>query len=74
MKSWYDTIRFALVFVILFIVQILFNCFIYKTDGISVLFGICYLTFAIVIHYNIKIIFEKIYYKRQTKKIQKNVR
>lgn len=35
-----ELIIFGVMFIVLFVSQRLFNCFIYKTDGISVLFGV----------------------------------
>ena len=35
-----ELIIFGIMFVVLLVTQRLFNCFVYKTDGISVLFGI----------------------------------
>lgn len=35
-----ELIIFGVTFVVLFISQRLFNCFVYRTDGISMLFGV----------------------------------
>ena len=35
-----ELIIFSIMFVVLLVTQRLFNCFVYKTDGISVLFGV----------------------------------
>ena len=35
-----ELIIFGVTFVVLLVSQKLFNCFVYKTDGISVLFGV----------------------------------
>ena len=35
-----ELIIFGVMFVVLFVLQRLFNCFVYKTDGISALFGV----------------------------------
>ena len=67
-KTIYVIIRYILVFIILFVIQRLFNCFVYQTDGISVLFGIFFLAFGISIQWFIKDIFDDIYYRKEMKK------
>lgn len=67
-KTIYVMIRYILVFIILFVIQRLFNCFVYQTDGISVLFGIFFLAFGISIQWFIKDIFDNIYYSKEMKK------
>lgn len=67
-KTIYIMIRYILVFIILFVIQKLFNCFVYQTDGISVLYGIFFLAFGISIQWFIKDIFDNIYYRKEMKK------
>lgn len=67
-KTIYIIIRYFLVFIILFVIQKLFNCFVYQTDGISVLYGIFFLAFGISIQWFIKDIFDNIYYRKEMKK------
>lgn len=66
-KTIYIMIRYILVVIILFVIQKLFNCFVYQTDGISVLFGIFFLAFGISIQWFIKDIFDTIYYRKEMK-------
>ena len=67
-KTIYVMIRYILVFIILFVIQKLFNCFVYQTDGISVLYGIFFLAFGISIQWFIKDIFDNIYYRKEMKR------
>lgn len=67
-KTIYVMIRYILVFIILFVIQRLFNCFVYQTDGISVLFGIFFLAFGISIQWFLKDVFDNIYYHKEMKK------
>lgn len=66
-KTIYIMIRYILVVIILFVIQKLFNCFVYQTDGISVLFGIFFLAFGISIQWFVKDIFDTIYYRKEMK-------
>lgn len=70
-KTIYITIRYILVVIILFVIQKLFNCFVYKTDGISVLFGIFFLAFGIILQYSLKDYFDRLHSKIVTKKYRK---
>ena len=61
----------VLVFIILFIILQVFDRFVYKTDPISVLFGIFYLAFGVKIQYFLKYILERIEIKLFIRHIDK---
>ena len=64
----YDVTRYGITFIVLFCVIKMFNVFVYQTDGISVLFGLCLLTISIVLNILFKNIFYKLYLSIEMKK------
>lgn len=68
-----ELIIFGITFVVLFVSQRLFNCFIYKTDAISVLFGVILMgvAFSLRLFLDDCIISYKL--KKELKKLEKQL-
>ena len=46
----YNVIRYIVLVLVIFFIQILFNEFIYRTDGLSVIYGMCLLSIGIILN------------------------
>jgi UDP-N-acetylmuramyl pentapeptide phosphotransferase/UDP-N-acetylglucosamine-1-phosphate transferase len=68
-----ELIIFGITFVVLFVSQRLFNCFVYKTDGISVLFGVILMgiAFSLRLFLDDWVITRKL--KRELRKLEKEL-
>lgn len=68
-----ELIIFSIIFVTLFVSQRLFNCFVYKTDGISVLFGVLLMgtAFSLRLFLDDWVIARKL--KRELRKLEKEL-
>lgn len=46
----YNVIRYIVLVLVIFFIQILFNEFIYRTDWLSVIYGMCLLSIGIILN------------------------
>lgn len=69
----YIFIKDCIIILILFIIQRVFNCFIYKTDFISTLYGIGLLTISFILHELIDELIMRYRLNRLIKKLEKDL-